>query len=663
MYRLAIILSVLLSAHSAYAGDARLDKPVTLAIKGAALSDIMPIIEKQTGARLKVAHDIADQKATIFVDDKPLKEIMTGLQTVFQYAWSYTDFKGKRSYSLSMPGKLRREREGWEKKAVDKAWQEFETEMKRLADVPVKSTEELDEILKQADSYEPYSRESNRAISVAGAYDRERRNRSVARLYRTFSPDLRKALRDGMTICYDLDSPEPEWKIPGELDAEYRRNLVVFHGIGLTGAGKKWETRGEYDSIGVEMRALVAAGNFSVEVYERHGQCPSIGGATLFRVYQKPLVKLAPLAKIALPRKDDPILDGKVSYTAKELEEEASLRKPLETRSQGTYVNRSDLLAILHEKLGLQIISDHYSHWYRWDAADKLPLRGILESFERFPGASQEQTGSLVKPLEDWYAIMLTKEYPAAEWGWDGKLLYMRAANPSTMDAREISNRLIHGWQAVSKVGSLGLTEVAEIHTLTKEQWAALTENYRWVGIELGQNQYSFDSVHPPLRLYGLLSPSQRQLMLDGRLSTRAFNAEQQSALLDLVSGTISSKLDQRKGCRVGVYDDAGRRVDKPDPGSSAYPESVRLEVKQQIEGFGIGDRPVAKTLEETMKAVHTESERKALTKFLAVYYEMTLTYADGTESKKEFAILNYAPVQLPAAPEKSEGTAKELIP
>ena len=118
-----------------------------------------------------------------------------------------------------------------------------------------------------------------------------------------------------------------------------------------------------------------------------------------------------------------------------------------------------------------------------------------------------------------------------------------------------------------------------------------------------------------------------------------------------------------QKGCRVGIYDAAGRRVDKADPGSSAYPESVRLEWKRQMECFTVGERQVARTLEETLKQVKTEKERAMLRKLVVTEYEMTLTYADGTESKKKFSIWAYHPVQLPTVPEKSEGIVKELTP
>lgn len=646
MHRLGMLLFIVLFAHSAFAADARLDKPVTLAVKGEALSDIMPIIEQQTGVRLRVAHDIADQKATIFVDDKPLKEIMAGLQTVFGYTWSYTDFEGKRSYTLSMPGRLRREREDWRRKATDKAWPDFEAEIKRLADIPVKSTEELDKMLKEADPAH-----ASWVDGLAGMYDEERRKRTIARLYRTLSPDQRNALRDGMTICYDLNSPEAAWRIPTEIEREFRDTLTVFYGLAPRPFGGEFVKRKEFDALSVEISLSQSPDKLSVEAYESVGPCTSPMSGLTVEVYEKRLERLAPTKKDAFPRKDDPVLDGKVFYSAKELEEEAALPKPLDTWRQDTYINRSDLLALLHKKVGLQIISDHYSHWYSWSPADQVPIRTILEGLERYPGASREDL-NIAKSNQAEIVDYLTETYPSADWGWDGRLLYMRAANPDRMDSREIPNRLLRPWQEASKAGSFGLDGIAEVNTLTKNQLAMLRDNVGRLGIELGQHVYRL--LDPTLRLYGLLSPSQRQLVLKGGLSTSGLNAEQRAALLDFAWRAANPKSYQ--GCRVGVYDPRGRRVDKPDTG--AYPESVRVMTGTQKEAYGVGHRVVAMTPEETLNTIKP-SERPGLRRHSWTEYEMVLAYPDGTEIKRRFGVMTYTPVQLPATPEKSGGAAE----
>ena len=623
MSKVVVCLSILLLARfCSAADDTRLDKPVTLAVKGEALVDILPMIEKQTGARLKIAHEIEDQKAAIFVDDKPLKEIMAGLTTVFGFTWSYSDFGGERSYSLSMPIKLRRQRENWRKQAIEKAWPEFEKEIKRLAEMPVKTREELDEMLRRAEATESFD-DKTALYGKLGEYGLDRRKRMAARLYQTFSPNLRKMLREGMTICYDLDSPEPEWRVPSIVEDEFRQNLVVFYGVGLPAVGRnKWEQRREFETSSIEFTLLASPDKFSAEARGRLGKCEYDRGLALYSsysvpIFEKPLARINPEPVHSLPRKDDPVLDSRVSYTTKEIEEEAALPKPQDRWLEGSYINRSDMLVLLHKKLGLQIISDHYSQWYPWQPAEKVSVRSLLKGFE-----SQEQ-------------------YPSAGWGWDGKLLYMRAANPPKMDSREIPNSKLRRWQAASKAGTFGLAETAEVHLLTEDQLDMLRTNLRRLGIELGE--HDFDVVNPALRLYGLLSLSQQKLAFDGLLSTQAFNAEQRSALQALLPRTMA-----HEHCRVGIYDSMGVRIDKP---ADMYPESVRIVAKDPIEFYAIGNRPVAKTLEETLKEVKTEWDRSALRQVVETDYEMAITFADGAETRKAFDSRTYRPVKPPSEP------------
>jgi hypothetical protein len=94
MTKLYLFLLSLLLCTGAWAGDEGapadnqpMSKPVTLAVKGESLLDIAAMLSKQTGVKLRVTKDIAEQKVTIFVDSRPLKDVMDGLSTI-GYRWS-----------------------------------------------------------------------------------------------------------------------------------------------------------------------------------------------------------------------------------------------------------------------------------------------------------------------------------------------------------------------------------------------------------------------------------------------------------------------------------------------------------------------------------------------------------------------------------------------
>ena len=636
------ILFIALAAVVQGGEEAELDKPVTLAIKGEALSDIMPMLEEQTSVRLRVSHEIADQKATIFVDDKPLKQVMSGLAKLFQCKWSYTEFEGRRTYTLSMPGKVLRERKSWHERAVDQAWKDLDAEMKRMAEMPVKSREELDRLFDQTESPDGSLPEVYR---VSG-YDSERRKKAVARLYRTLSPDLLKALRDGMTICWDLESPEPEWKIPAALEAEFREG-TIFYDVELNFTDKR--KKHDFGTLTVELSASSTPDKFRIEVYERLGKGPGTIGY-VFRAYEKPLSQLLPSAENSLPRTGDfTALDRKVSYTTEELKEEAALSE-LPSWDTGIYINRSDLLAILHEKLGLQIISDHYSHWYNWGACKDRTVKDILDSFEHLPGAGQSVLNLLAKPNPKESFVMHCMEmYPEADWGWDGKLLYMRARDIARMDSREIPNRLLRRWQAVSTdFRYLGLDDLAEIQMLTDEQLSALRGNLQYFGIARGY----YDSLdrEQGLYLYGLLDPNQRRLLFNGGLSTQGFTPEQRTVLIKLISEMHEISMTVRQGERVGIYDELGFRIDKPDIRMLDYPASVEMVVDNREECVLSAGRIVeGKSFEEAMKEARSEKERASIKKGILTNYKMIFRGMDGSEIKTSIRVLTLAPNDEPA--------------
>jgi hypothetical protein len=344
------------------------------------------------------------------------------------------------------------------------------------------------------------------------------------------------------------------------------------------------------------------------------------------------------------------VLDGEITYTAKELEEEAALPKLLEHWRPGPRVNRSDLLALLHRKLGLQIIADHYSQWYPWEAAQRRSVREILQRFERYPGITSEELEVLRKWPDNEYRLKdFAERYPEADWGWDGELLYMRARDVVRMDAREIPNRFLRRWQAASaEPGYLGLDELAEVQLLTDEQLDALRKTYPYLGLATEEDALNRDLL---LRFYGLLSLGQRKELFDQGLSARGLTPPQKAALEDVVVKLWDSAHEIRRGCRVGVYDNAGRRVDKPVAALAGYPESIQMEITGRQEHFFSGRTPAGKTLEEALRATQTERDRGQLRKGTATEYQVTLKHVDGSETRDSFNLVTYVPIKQSADP------------
>lgn len=659
---LALLPGVLFAASSLPSDDPVLDKPVTLAVKGEAFRDVVPIIVKQTGVHLRVSKEIADQKCTIFVDGKPLREVMAGLETVFLYRWMFTEKNGQRTYELCGSARLRSQKVGLLRIAVDKAREDFETTMQTEAQKPVKSKAELIQI--QQDVEVPASGGMPPAVSV-GNLSGEQKKRAWARLYLGFSPSLREAFHDGCTICYALDSPEPEWQIPAALQDEFREGLTSYwtEFLGVKPLRLR-PMRKDYPTLNIEMTAGVSEGRLRVDVLERLGKWGKDGvsgdstATSNYVLYDTLLWLVDSDMRQPLPRSSDSsALDTTISYSVEDLKRCAALSDP---ECSGRYMNRSDLLQLLHEKLGVQVISDHYSRWYVWGPDKDRNVTGILDSFSSFAGLGTAGSAAFQAAWErdpsqrHWMA----EQYPRADWGWDGKYLYMRARDDRGMDAREIPNSKLRRWQTVSKEqGWLGLDEIAEIEALTDEQRIGLKGDLqaridgaaRYFGLDLSNSGMERS---PSLRLYGLLSPTQREQALEGELSTAGFTQEQKTAVMQALADTFPKISGTYEGDRVGIYYQRAWRVDKPDAAGLGYPVSMRLRYTKPEEGYVYKGRMLGKSLDEALKSIPDKSEHAKVKWAKGGWCEVFLRQSNGVETHAAIGRMPfYTAVPRTAAP------------
>jgi|GEM_PF-2458537 len=67
---------------------ASLTKPVTLTTRAASLKEILTKVQALTGARMRPSRDIAEDKATIRVKDRPAREVLRELARCFDLCWS-----------------------------------------------------------------------------------------------------------------------------------------------------------------------------------------------------------------------------------------------------------------------------------------------------------------------------------------------------------------------------------------------------------------------------------------------------------------------------------------------------------------------------------------------------------------------------------------------
>jgi hypothetical protein len=538
-----VLLPCAVSAATVLDGPAIL-KPVTLSVKGESLSDIAALLRKQTNARITVAKDIADRKATVFVDDKPLKDVMVALAKLFGYTWRVRTRNDVKSYELYLKDK---DLSGWEE-AREAAWKSAWSELEGLCKLAELSREKLEErqseLEARNDDSEEIQREMRQIIQMLNPGPTQMACRQISKL----SQQARQALESGAEVCYSTASSEIDWELPNEAKdsaaSVFRAEMQSSREMGPAGmADEDAEGPKELAFSRVDLQFSVGESADTVCINsnmhaEGRGHSFDCGGNLVSEAISVPERERAwDIASAAREAAIEKLSDKKLSLSSSELTQEADIPGQLTTAAM-PYVNRSDVLSLLHRKMGLQIISDHYSAWGQFQ-----PVKD----------------GLLLDVMSD-----LGNGMSRASYYLDGGFLCLRSYEPE--DETEIPNRVLRPWQA--KYAAEGsqcmdklLPDVALLPQRQRDELLAESQYLRlW-------DRRCLDVVTnidwPALRLYRLLTPDQRKLAASTGISFARMKDNQRTVLVDLMSD--EERQQSREVPRVGIYRD-GIRVDKTSP-------------------------------------------------------------------------------------------------
>lgn len=668
MLRVLAVVMLVVFASVMYAAplpdDPALAKPVTLAVKGEALTDVLKMLQEQTGVKLRVDRDIADQKATILVDKKPLKEVMDGLSTVFGYRWSPETVSGSKTYRLWEDEKTRRDRENQRQKACIKAWEQVDAIFEYMTQFAQLKNDELEQLVDElsAEYAEKHENETRLKLAAAKNLSTDPLSMAIVGFYQTLPESVMSTIKSGMTVHYDSASAEPEWKMPesvagrlGEV-AKPRSTIEQVDGkpivVPLTGDEDDWtlaRVNLGFSAIITNDAACLDAMVFieqrPVVTTPASGQTPQMCN-TQVRLFSKVFSLAGERVSMAtetserrLPRKQDGALAAmKASFNIQDIVEETGLA----ISSSGAPANRSDILAILHKKLGLQIISDHYSQWCSWTAEKTRNVEEFLPMFGEVYRA-QKRTPSDV------------------DWGWDGDYCYLRSMDAAGRDLRETPNRLLGRWRAAYvKSGSLWLDELGQISLLPEEQISVLKTNARYLG--LGHEVVTSKE----LRMYGVLSPGQRADAFSKGVRVADMTPEQRSIAAEMAF-LHDGRWAAVSGPMVGVYKN-GVRIDKPEQADDPYtPAEITMALRgapymhhfkmKNDTGPAFVKMAQANTAEEAWQKVLAEmpDAKEKLDCYQQRRFSMIVTRAQGASHK----VFTNIPVFMPYSETANSGGAK----
>lgn len=595
-------------AFASLPDDPALDKPVTLAAKGEALSDILQMLQQKTGVWLRISRDIADQNATVFVDEKPLRSVMSGLCTVFGYAWRVGSVREHPVYELCRTSASIRTEETNLSEKSDRAWKELLSSLKQSLDLSAKSPAEIDRQLKADVDDELMQDDEFRKLAVDSLSGDE--TRQLLRFVNGLPESTMNALRSGATVYFDSASPEAAWRLPSDLTsamiAEQTKPIAPAndeitsdpvdqaadsididdedasgHDIDPEQAADEFPRMGLDDNEPTETTDRV---NYSLHLVEMPGRLGLEGSAAFFAGKKRTFTfgntvdavqefKQNATTLPQLPQTPDSnLMSTKVNWTKAELIKEANLPEHRETEEVFGEVNRSDVLAVLHRKLGVQVIADHYTDWRCIPKGANLTLRSILDDLA-------ESNGPMSLGRSDYKAT----------WGADNQFIYFRTDDPTSDDPWEVPNRLLRPWQSkYAQRHSLDLSDYAQMALLTAEQRDTLTRCCQRLCIghpdTFGTSCYDNGESTgllwlPVIRLYGLLSDRQRKEAAMRGAPIAAFTADQMAELSEIIAAQRQKKSAPDISVRVGIYLN-GLRVDKPGRPTQDGPSPTLFEFR-----------------------------------------------------------------------------------
>lgn len=441
--------------------DARLQRKVSIAAKGTAFSDLCEKLTKETGVTFAAARSVADDKVTLFCKDRPVRDIMRAVTSVWGFTWERSGEEGAYTYRLVQPLRSQLLEEELRNRDRNEALLALDKEMERYREYLHLSPEEAHEMAKNASSPE----QKKMLESLAGS------GWGPARLYFGLSPDEMAALRSGQPLRFGAGDkgaalPIPDGMGPGILQSQSHNTRIDARpggDVGLQVGDDTSKMKGvpPSDFAGAQPMAELRLGSnelgqFSLAGFS--GVAVDTGNSKAMSMFGDDLaVGISPSVR-----------DPKNAEANRALASESGLRQPVtfpaaaaaaapktdgDKPQRPSRVTSADLLEAVHRATGKDVIGDYYTKLY---GPEILPGGKAASLFDALNRASD--------------AMRL-------RWNRENDFLTFRSASFFNDRLKEVPNRLLERWAMSRKShgGALTLDDLLEISQLTNAQLESRT--------------------------------------------------------------------------------------------------------------------------------------------------------------------------------------------
>jgi hypothetical protein len=476
--------------REAQAVDARLQRKVSLAVKGVAFSDLCAELEQKTGIAFSAARSVQDDKVTIFCRDRPVRDILRQISALFNFSWERTGAdQNEWRYRLTQSLRAQLLEEELRNRDRDAALLALDRDMEAFRKHLHLTPDEARALAQDAQG-----EDKKRLEALAGPAW------GAAQLYFGLSPDEAAALRGGQGLRWGnadasgngVQRPLPanlaqnilqsqagntriETRPDGEISLRVENDpakLQTLPGVPpaqIADAQAVAQLEVKRDELG-QFSLLGMAG---IAIDRENSKVSSLSGRNL-ATGVSPSVQNPQNAEANAKHKTDPILTPLVTIRPRpscpaaeddrrdEARAAASPAPPAATppqqaaRRHHTQVTSADVLEAIHKASGQDVIGDHFSrlHDPASGSAEKVRLFDALNTIcdvLRLRWSRQETPGR--------------NDDPAAAW------LTFRSTSFFNDRLKEVPNRLLAGWRTARREhGSLPLADLLAIAGLHDAQ-------------------------------------------------------------------------------------------------------------------------------------------------------------------------------------------------
>jgi hypothetical protein len=482
--------------------DARLQKRVALGVKRTSFGDLCDQLAKETGIEIVAAKAVADDKVTIFCKDRPVRDIMRAVSSLFGFTWDRSGTEGAYRYRLNQSLRNQLLEEELRNKDRNEALLALDREMERAKNYLNMSPEEIRQL---AETASPDDKKFLESLAGSGY--------GPAKLYHSLSPDQLNALRNGQTLRFGpTETGLPSGpasvvgagapgtvSLPPELSSSIMQALAPMARVngdsiylGQSAKGRPGLPPGEVP--GAQARAqlslyaselgqmqLMGASGFEVG---SPGNVSSALLGTNLATGMSPSAKNPKNAEANNGMANKPGMGNKVSLAPTPLELTVGEEKTKR-------ITTAELLEAIHRTTGKDVIGDYYTKLYS-PADFEIKDKTLFETLCR---------------LSD-----------TARYRWNAEDDWLTFRNSAYFNERpkEVPNRLLERWAMARKAGGGTLStdmllEMAGSLSDTQLDGSAMSEGAR---VLYGLEEWSLvqpGNLRPGWRFVATMNPNQRK--------------------------------------------------------------------------------------------------------------------------------------------------------